>query len=1686
MGEPKPTADDDAWDKSIPDVPVGPGGKDPRIILPLILNFLLDEDVYKHPQWDRRFEEVIKYLNEADQGRRRGDLGYDDSYTRAALDDALIIVEVHKRYQKWKSGPNRWTSEIIPGQRTTGRLPNFPGQSLIQPAPERMRNKHKRYDELREIQTDGIFPELSARGVRAVEYYQSAEELYFENCLKPGTYDPRIFNGFRYENEMYEHCITSGFEETCRLIPPRPADQIPTVFDDDQQNSKDELTEAERLQNLREFYNARGWQRAALQQCLNMFTNYENRILNTPWRRVVLPYEQPNPVLKEIVYQPRALPPEKVHKSLKEPYPWVYWYNQHQELIQVLAGWQRRRYNLENWEDFQRAALPANFQGPYVNRGLSVYNDHWLKMGAYLRRLHRLLEDTFGIAPRPFLLAILRDIQAGIEWRPNPTGNATEWNPDDAETRRQARPDIMRREKIDWVELDPSLNSPPTILLLDESDAAWLRYLCQPSRTETMCDPKLQPEDNLTILFEQRLQDFLNNPGASNSPGIAGVDIFEPDVKQWKERQNKTRPTLDEALAYINGGEGAGKSHANETYQFTRGEAMDHLEILSNLGRVKYMQTKDLSKPQEEWDTTIIRPKYEVHPENRVYWRHKDQGSFLSNQTLYRKAIVEHLENKYGLSGPKTPIARDEFKHILDHLGDDTLPDKLAASTIDRPKGVNEDENYYEDYQEDEDDESVDDEISSHDLLEKRIQPEIGWVRGSYPEGGLEERRNAPSWSDLVPWEMIGKLSAGRISDDMRKEIREEAHRHRRLPPPERTVQFFRNLAYRMGRTIAHVEEIERRLQYSVYDSTSGTQKTHQWNAISTEAFRQAYEHWHLTIENGVGPIEFLPPTIEDVVQKVDPDGLMRSEFKNHNAADIIREGIIKNCVENRNTMYPGRIEALEDSSGYYINDSKFKQKKILSGYKRPSLFKWATEAQRRYQAPYTRGVFFHMLRWPVYHQNRRLQELIKQRRDEVLRVEPSLPDQTYGILMPRFPDRVVDRRAEGSTWYPWPDNRWIFSPRTKATTSENGTKALGGTKSPERTEVSEQTKAPDNTKHSPSTKPSVETFTQVTPQEVPQVNPQYIPHPPVEEIPQDTTQEIPQETTQEIPQDTTQEIPQETNQESTQETTQETPVALPTEQPQTTTHTDDADNMAVIKTAPLKTPKGKGHRQQLIPITKPEERFMPGPAIFPMAETLLQSVVLSRKLEGVLYPQPRLNLWGKIRKAYKAMTDVEAPLVPLLPPTRDSDIPRSSSRKRKIPADFILPPSKAIKKVNTGGNDGQGTNIPTPKPVVIPSPPVKQRVNPRPKPAPRPQPVKVTDNPPEPTPKPPYPPAPPIKSYPVEEPVPQPQPTPRPRPVPQPQPTPRPQPVPQPQPQPGPSVRPVPRPQPTPRPQPVPQPQPGPKVQPVPQPQPGFQTPVNPKSLFGQTPTPSPRPVVNPAHGQGLFGQTPPAVQPGTKTYREWLSEKSDKPVDPTPDPPAPWKYTPLPGLEGHMQAEEKTKTGRVVQPPHPPQPTLDTQGAENVHADQQALERAFPHGWAPLGPTFGLDGALQAISFSMRLQDQEALWLPATSALRAAFDNPDCYVATTRTVEDHNHYGVTILQAEAALQHYVREDGPNPHHVQLCCIIRMPPGREYYTHLVPAPKFTGSTKPRQVWIYCTGANEFAPVFPAAPRQQS
>ncbi|KAI1077620.1 hypothetical protein F5B20DRAFT_256972 [Whalleya microplaca] len=1164
--QPSSTEKDTNADDTLAAVSVGPGGRDPSIMVPRILNFLRDEDSYRHPAWHSRLDLVDKYLEEANEGRLRGDLGYNDPKLCAALKDARIIVDVHRNYDKWNNDKSRWSTDILAGKYVSDRLPSYPAQ-FPRPLRDRSQYRRKRIEHLpRTEHQDTPFGETGLPGEAAEStLYSYSEDNYFQDVVDPhpdGPRGPSTYNRYRVDVSQYEQCMKGGIQQTVKLTPPNLAPD--GTFD--QTPSREEKKGSTSISKSAEIHSQRGWERAALQQCLNAFTNHENRAINTPWRRAVLPYKEPVPMPKEIVYQPRVLNPDNVPENLKDPFPWFYWYSQYSQLIDYMAGWQRRRHNVENWNDAQRSALPMNFRGPHTYLGLSIYDDHWLKIGQYLEDLEELLDERYGVAPRPLLMAILRDISAGKRDEQDDKFIEADEAVDLATReglktwhKRYRRRDIMRRNDVDYLD-----GNEEDYLLTDEVDAAWLRFLCQPSRTHQMCDPQQQPEDNLTILFSSRLQSYLNDTMMSGTVGAGGAEIWgDWNDQEWEDSREEFLPYLSQALAYTNGGEyfedkdtnwTVHKYHPNRSYQFSAGEAREFCLTLHGLGRCEYLPA---SKPEQ--DPRVGRPRYDIHPEHRIRWRYKSSQEFDSERLGYSKKVLEHLNKQFpSITQSEKDTYNvniyDEYAYILDHVGDSTLATRFGDLDLNGNSLVKDGET-----------------SDKKRLVDSRVGIEYDWVKGEYDPDSVEMKRQAPSFEDLADWKDLAKFHTQARGS---------------LRTPEKTCHFLRSLAFRMGRTIRHANEIKDRLEYwqGSGDKLAPGEKEglKMGKAISLDGFHQALEHWEQSIHHGVGEVEFMPPTIQAVIEKADPNSTFRIASGNKDPYTIVREGIIHESVENRNTLYPARLEGLEDSS--YWNE---KRSKLFIGYQRPNLFSWATKAQRQYQAKFTRRTYFSMMRWPLHHQSTMARDGIKGRMEEVARRDPR--KQRYGILTHRVPQP-----------------------------QEKPTYIVASGRHP-------------NHDHPSSSVPR--SFRDGTRGRLPEWD-------------------------------------------SSLDTAAVSELSL--------------RGGANEVTSPSKPPRTRGHRDDprggLVPITRENERFFAGPAIFPMGESLLQQVAISQQLENALYPKPKLPWYKWLWENYLEIWTAHR-LVPLLPPIAPAMIARSSPNKRRVPDSFLADTNRRpTKRPNTAG----------------------------------------------------------------------------------------------------------------------------------------------------------------------------------------------------------------------------------------------------------------------------------------------------------------------------------------------------------------------------------------------------------------
>ncbi|KAI1737727.1 hypothetical protein F4680DRAFT_460284 [Xylaria scruposa] len=1210
-----------------------PKGYNPSITIPNIINYLRDNDAGRDVDWDTNFTLIRGYLADAHQRMVTGSLGFGDPKLRAALEDARVMVRVHLHFEKRAQEKTPWTDSILRGQTLQERLLTYPKVFPL-PDPDRSKSLYRPIKHLPRPNDNSPLwtttlkvtaPSAGSSILAEVDNYVDSENKFFQSA-QTGETDELTwkYNRFVVENRAYEDYMSRGPAGTCADPPP--------PYNDGSTGSGGPKTKSPA------FYRRRGWQRAALQQCLNLFTSHENRAVNTPWRRPVLPYDPPPQLPRDVAYVPRV--DNSVHdEKIKDPFSWLHWSSQHAKIVDFLAACQRRNYTQKYWDDFSASALPKNFRGPQIYRGLTVHDQHWLKIGKYLENLESLIQSAWGAAPRPFLRAILRDIDAG---RHENTGGPgmdkshilpTKDDEDMLDRKRHWRRDIKRRTYID----NQSDNTnDDNYKLVDDFDIAWLRYLCEPSRTLEMCDPSKQPSQNLAIIFDAKLQSYFRNLEVSGYPDSKALSIWGENYDDIDDVKRKYKPsTLREVVAYINGctdselfysGErDPNPEHPNACYQYSLEEAEFLCVDLSNLGRCVYTPERG-NEPAR-----VGRPSYNVHPEDRVRWRYSEMEQFHNSNKEYLDGMVDHYDASYGNWSSylkNRPRFSRELEFMLDHTGPDFHYELERVETQDEHPGTKAALG------------------RRRAFIREYLVPEGLYRTGDLDSDSIENARAAPRRKDLAPWEAVGAY--------LKKyhEQHKEKHNHMRYyypgdvrhpQTPERTAQFFRNLAYRAGRTLRYVDQIKDRLQYLESNTKALTSNApldlsadlkeprpensgdapvpaiveKWWQAIPVKDHNSAIEKWYTSIKEGSGELALLPPNINEVLERADPQ-TYRLPSQNpfptkQDPFTIIREGIIENCFQNRPTMYPGRLSGFKDQT-----------KSEFQGYERPNLFEWATKDQRRYQAPHTRRHFFNMQRWPPSRILPHRREAIRARKDEVARKDPSKSDQAYGILTNRVPigkekplyaHPLIHHHGHA----PNPDWRSYTNPFEdfKGNTGENGPK------DPESSATKGSSYSAYSGKNSGKT---------------------------------NSTDGVYNETHNGI-----------------------------------RNGDEGPDGPKWSKTA-----RGTSG---LIPYERSNQKFAPGPAVFPMGDTLLQKVLISHELNTALYPEKpfyQRRLLG-LPKVWQRIISSDLPLVPLVPQTARSNIPRSNPRKRKMPIEF-LNNSASTKKFRSdktvplmpGGNGGQ------------------------------------------------------------------------------------------------------------------------------------------------------------------------------------------------------------------------------------------------------------------------------------------------------------------------------------------------------------------------------------------------------------
>lgn len=243
---------------------------------------------------------------------------------------------------------------------------------------------------------------------------------------------------------------------------------------------------------------------------------------------------------------------------------------------------------------------------------------------------------------------------------------------------------------------------------------------------------------------------------------------------------------------------------------------------------------------------------------------------------------------------------------------------------------------------------------------------------GTYPEGGFEEARKSPIWEDIVPIDVAAAQELG-VS--------------------ERTSQFFRNLAFRLGRTIRHYQHLQQR------SAKSPGLSRKELKAASTQWRQMVGDVKSTAKQAGYTPARFT--TVTDVIPRASP---AHPTAKSNDLTTIftaIRKGLINDSVQNYTQTYPSRPSFSPDENG-----------RVVKTFHRQNVWGWSKKVIREHHAPYIRKRYFDVRRWPLHRQSEATQTMIRTRKDEDICLQSPLAWYRYGIRVGPASKGVLSRET--------------------------------------------------------------------------------------------------------------------------------------------------------------------------------------------------------------------------------------------------------------------------------------------------------------------------------------------------------------------------------------------------------------------------------------------------------------------------------------------------------------------------------------------------------------------------------------------------------------------------------------------------------------------------------------------------
>lgn len=427
----------------------------PRVQLARAKNFLADCDVDRTADWEHKLAELTEYLAYLHSRSQGKDWSHD-------LEDAFDMLDAHEMFEDYHYGNPQlivdFPTNVWPTQ--SKRLPPLPGPEIILRPERRDLTAPRRLLHVDVASAHDQQYELPADVLRRdylEPYWKDSEEFWAAGPCADAT-EPA--NLAACENEAYEECIDGDMAQTAKFLEGKGSFRPPQSHDSALKVSRE---------TLEAFARCRGGKRAALQQCLGIFNHDENRKMCSPLRVLALPEAVEEKKNKKpdagIVFTTKKLanPPEKESRD-----PWAYTRSYQQFKKEELRWAQRvKGDSIEKSSSLLLAGsneagigLPENWKGPVLSDPMSF---NMRKTYEHLRRcqkIHQGLERAAMRAPRDFIARLLKAVKAGLAGEQSAT----------------------EEMNLGFGEHEYESTDGHTLANIRPTEAAWLEYICQPSR----------------------------------------------------------------------------------------------------------------------------------------------------------------------------------------------------------------------------------------------------------------------------------------------------------------------------------------------------------------------------------------------------------------------------------------------------------------------------------------------------------------------------------------------------------------------------------------------------------------------------------------------------------------------------------------------------------------------------------------------------------------------------------------------------------------------------------------------------------------------------------------------------------------------------------------------------------------------------------------------------------------------------------------------------------------------------------------------------------------------------------------------------------------------------------------------------------------------------------------------------